>query len=218
MVFLHGWGGSIQSFSGVAKILERYYTCVYIDLYGFGQSDIADAVTLNDYADGVNEVLEHLNIDKAILVGHSFGGRVALRLISNGYNARGLVLVDSAGLKPRKTLKYYYRRIIFKLKKALKLDISSCGSQDYKVLNDRMKKTFKAIVNEYQDNELSNINCDTLILWGKHDNQTPKYMAKRFKRNIKNSVLIYLFGGHFAYIQDSRFISIVKAFADGLAG
>lgn len=196
--------------------MEGYYTCIYIDLYGFGESDIAHAVSLNDYADGVKEVLDYLGIEKPILVGHSFGGRVAMRLISNGVVAQGLVLVDSAGLKPKKTLKYCLRKLNYKIKKGLKMDISKCGSSDYKVLSDRMKITFKAIVNEYQDNELNNITCPTLILWGKNDNQTPKYMAKRLKKGIKNSVLIYLDGGHFAYIEDIRFINILKAFADGL--
>ena len=61
---------------------------------------------VKDYADGVLELMDKLNIEKATLVGHSFGGRVAIYIAAKyPEKVEKLVLVDSAGIKPRRDRK-----------------------------------------------------------------------------------------------------------------
>lgn len=201
MVFLHGWGGSIDSFWGVAQFFCKKYRCILVDFYGFGASPIDRALTLQDYCDGVIEVLEHLGVERACVVGHSFGGRVAMELASKTDKVRSMVLVDSAGLKPRRTLKKTMRKLKYKIYKALGKSTEKCGSKDYRELSPLMKKTFVNVVNYHQDGLLHTIHCPVLIVWGKTDKETPKYMAKKLNRGLARSTLIWLKGGHWCYIE-----------------
>lgn len=172
-----------------------------MDFYGFGASPIDRALTLQDYCDGVIEVLEYLGVKQICVVGHSFGGRVAMELASKTDKVRSMVLVDSAGLKPRRTLKKTMRKLKYKIYKALGKSTEKCGSKDYRELSHLMKKTFVNVVNYHQDGLLHTIHCPVLIVWGKTDKETPKYMAKKLNRGLARSTLIWLKGGHWCYIE-----------------
>ena len=157
-----------------------------MDFYGFGGTPIDRALTLQDYCDGVIEVLEYLGVKQICVVGHSFGGRVAMELAAKTDVVRSMVLVDSAGLK---------------IYKALGKSTEKCGSKDYRELSPIMKKTFVNVVNYHQDGLLHTIHCPVLIVWGKTDKETPKYMAKKLNRGLARSTLIWLTGGPWCYIE-----------------
>lgn len=184
----------------IAKRTDRL--CIIPDMYGFGNTPHGDSpLNVEDYAKGVIKLLDNLNIDKFDLVGHSFGGRVAIHIACK-YSSRvnKLVLIDSAGIKPRfnliKTLKVW----LYKIKKRLGLDISKFGSSDYKNLNGVMQKTFVNVVNFNQKRYLKFITCPTLIVWGGKDKITPFYMAKILNKGIINSKLFVIEkAGHFSY-------------------
>lgn len=184
-----------------------------LDFYGFGQSEIKSPLTLRDYANGVEEIIKHYDMKEVVLVGHSFGGRVAILLASYLQNIKGLVLVDSAGLKPAFSFKKWIRKLDYKIRRFFKMDVSKCGSEDYKKLDSVMKATFKNVVNLYLDNLLPKIQCDSLIIWGRKDKDTPLYMAKRLKKGIKNSGLIILEGGHYSYLDSyGEFLAILDSY------
>ena len=107
--------------------------------------------------------------------------------------------------------------LAYKLKKALRLDVSRYGSTDYLALEGVDKKTFVNIVNERLDKYLGLIDKPTLIIWGEKDVDTPMYMANILRRRIKNSGLVVLEGeGHFGYIyQADRVRRIIKSFVRG---
>jgi len=163
---LHGWGGSIDSFRGAFEHFSLKYRCCALDFYGFGDSELPGELTLDDYAKGVEELIEHYSMRDVVLVGHSFGGRVAMLLAAHSDKIKSIVLVDSAGLKPRFSVKRFCRKLRYRLKKALKMDTSNCGSPDYKLLSGEMRSTFKNVVNFYLDSYLKDIKCDTLIIGG----------------------------------------------------
>ncbi|MDE7328397.1 MAG: alpha/beta hydrolase [Clostridia bacterium] len=219
IIFLHGWGGSIASFKGAFDVFSQKYRCAILDFYGFGESELPRVLTLDDYANAVEEIIEYYQMKDVVLVGHSFGGRVAMLLAARTDNIKSIVLVDSAGLRPRFSIKKSIRKLTYKLKKSLKMDTSKCGSPDYRALSGDMRETFKNVVNFYLDDYLKDIKCDCLIVWGKKDKDTPPYMARRLKRGIYNSGLIFLQGGHYSYIDcyksflailDSYFNSVCK--------
>ncbi len=222
VIFLHGWGGDIRSFFASGKDLSSDFRVTIVDFYGFGNSSMPDyPLFLDDYVDGVVEIIRKYQMNKVYLVGHSFGGRVALRLASRfGYMLEGIVLVDSAGLKPRRKPSYYMR--LFRHKILCKLNIEDkSGSSDYQKLSGTMKTTFKNIVNEFQDKELKYITLPTLIIWGDKDKDTPIYMAKRIRKKIVNSSLIVFEGaGHFSYLERIGLFNIIlkKFFAGGEYG
>lgn len=213
VIFLHGWGGSASAFLFVANRLKGV-RCTLLDFFGFGDSDVPDSPrTVKDYANDVLSLMELLNIKSATLVCHSFGGRVGIELASH-YPDRveKLVLIDSAGLKPKRGIKYHLRVGAHKLLRAMGLN-GLGGSSDYRALGGGMKRTFVNVVNYDQTKLLPKISCPTAIFWGKRDKETPIYMAKRLKSLIPDSEIFWLNGGHFAYAEDiSTFFAILSAF------
>ena len=215
LVFLHGWGGSVESFLGVAKTFKNN-RCLLIDFPPFGFSEEPqDVWDLKTYADMVFSLIQKLKIKKISLISHSFGGRVAI-LLSSTYNVNvsKLILIDSAGMKPRDFLWTKFKIVKYKFLKKLGFKQKNKGSQDYKSLSPIMKKTFSCIVNQYLEQFCSNINAETLIFSGDKDKTTPLYMAKRLNKLIKNSGLVVLKNaGHFSYLDNfEQFIIIVHKF------
>ncbi|MDQ6528890.1 alpha/beta hydrolase [Flavobacterium sp. LHD-85] len=79
IVLLHGFLENKKMWSEYADLFSEKYRVVTIDLLGHGESDCLGYVhKMEDNASAVNEVLKHLNIEKAIIVGHSMGGYVGL--------------------------------------------------------------------------------------------------------------------------------------------
>ncbi len=213
MIFLHGWGANLQAFLFVAKALDC--RSVLVDFYGFGKTPHPDyPLTVSDYAKGVIDVMKKEGIKSAVIVGHSFGGRVAIEIAAKHAElVEKLVLVDSAGIKPRRGLKYYFKIIVHKL--LIKFGGRGLsGSADYRALSPVMKQTFKNVVNYDQKGLLQDIQCETAIFWGTNDTATPLYMARILKRKIKKSYLFLLTNaGHFSYLDsNAKFIKILKAF------
>lgn len=197
VVFLHGWGGDIRSFGGAYSALTargaRAYNVAFPKL-------VPSDWGVYDYAQALREFLSAHNIERPTLVGHSFGGRVAIILASQGVCER-LVLVDSAGMKPRFDIrkKIKIARYKYRVKHGKPLD--GMGSIDYNNLDVSMRGVFVRIVNSHLERLLPFIECPTLIIWGKCDKDTPPYMARRLHRGIKGSKLEYIDGGHYAYAQ-----------------
>lgn len=217
IILMHGWGGSNVAFSGVFEYLcALSRDVIAVDFPGFGSSDTPPSEwTIYDYASGIEALIDALKLSKVILVGHSFGGRVALCLSSKEF-VESIVLVDSAGLKPRFSIKKSYKIWRYKRAKRAGKDLSKFGSADYQALPEAMKPVFVSVVNTYLDDKLKDIDCPVLIIWGKHDTETPSYMAWRFKRKIKDSTLIFLDGGHFAYAESQiKFNLILAQFTKG---
>ena len=221
-LLLHGWGGNLNSFRGLEnELAENDQSVLTLDFPGFGGSDMPkESFTLDDYYKIVLELIQKLNIKKLNIVAHSFGGRIALLLASKNANlVHKLVLVDSAGLKPKysfaKSFKIFHYKFLKKLKNAgiIKRDLSGYGSSDYRAMPDELKPVFNNIVKTDLTYTLKRISCSTLIVWGKDDTSTPYYMAKKLNKGIKDSAIITFDGGHFAYLQNSnKFLIIVNNF------
>lgn len=218
VVFLHGWGGDASAFLFVAERLKTFAKSIVVDFNGFGKTPEPDRpYSVGDYAGEVLSVLEKEGVEKAIIVGHSFGGRVAMEIAAKFPDvASGLVLVDSAGIKPWRNPMYYIKIAIHKLMRKLGMK-GLKGSNDYRVLSLLMKETFKKVVSYNQSYLLKDISVPTAIFWGKKDKDTPLYMARKLSKNIKDSSLFLLDGGHYAYVDDlEKFVSILTAFVEQL--
>ena len=211
--FLHGWGGDKNSFTIIKNCIEENFNMVFVSFSGFGLSkEPLIEYKLNNYVEELESLIKQISDGNKInIVCHSFGCRVATRLINrNPLLVEKLIIVDGAGVKPKRSLKYYYKIAKYKRQKNKVLKgkadsktLDKYGSTDYKNLSRIMKQTFVNIVNEHQNNEFKNITCKTLIYWGKNDKETPLYMAKFIHKSIKNSVLIVKKNsGHFSYIEN----------------
>ena len=191
VIFLHGWGGSIASFKGTFTYLSKYFHCVNLEFHGFGNSETPKTpYTIYDYADELKEFIGFLNCGAVTVIGHSFGGRVALILAAEAPElVGGVILIDAAGLKPRRGLKYFFRKL------------TKQGSPDYRALSGVMRKTFVNVVNEHLNRFTHRIKCHALIIWGGKDKDTPPWMARYLNRHIVNSrLIVFKNAGHYSYI------------------
>lgn len=82
IIFLHGWGANINSFMPVINEVSKKYNVYAIDLPGFGLSDEPSKdYMVEDYSKIVLEFINKLKLDNVVLIGHSFGGRVIIKLV-----------------------------------------------------------------------------------------------------------------------------------------
>ncbi len=205
IILLHGWGVDSQIFKPIWEAFpERSFLCIDFPPFGKSQKKIEN-FNIYTYVALLMSLCEHLHIEKCDVLAHSFGGRVASILASIKCSlVRSCIFVDSAGLKPKRNLKYYYSIYKYKVLKKLGKSTLNLGSKDYKLLDENMKKTFNSIVNEDLAPYYQSVRCKTLIVWGEKDKETPLYMAKKLHKYIKNSKLeIIKDAGHFCFLTNT---------------
>lgn len=100
VVFLHGYTGSSQDWFNQMSALSPMYKVIAVDLRGHGRSSAPPRETdysIEIFVEDVHSILNHLNIEKCCMVGHSLGGFMALEFVLkySGLLA-GLVLVDTS--------------------------------------------------------------------------------------------------------------------------
>ena len=102
LVFLHYWGGSRRTWSGVVEQLSDRVRCIAVDLRGWGKSDRHNEdYNLFTQADDVEGVIEELNLMDFVFVGHSMGGKIAQILAGRRPDGlRAVVLVAPAPPTP----------------------------------------------------------------------------------------------------------------------
>ncbi|MBQ8043924.1 MAG: alpha/beta hydrolase [Clostridia bacterium] len=233
ILILHGWGANIASFAPVTKQLSVKFKVHILDLPGFGESDEPKGTFfVEDYANIVLEFIQKLNIEKPVLIGHSFGGRIIMKLVGKlGFEPDKIIFVDSAGIKPKRGLDYYFKvysyklakktiNLIFSKEKATKLiaDMrNKKGSTDYNNASENLKKTFINVVNEDLRHHLPNIKVPTLLIWGEKDMDTPLRDAKIIERLVPDAGLVVFKGaGHYSYLENLHdFVVITTNFIEG---
>lgn len=221
IIMLHGWGSNYHTFDNNINDLKKQYTIFLIDLPGFGMSDEPKYIyTLDNYVNFLKTFIEELQIEKPIIIGHSFGGRIAIKYASKYDNINKLILIDSAGIKHKlslskrfqilkyKILKKYYR-ITKNITKYNEL-INTSGSLDYINSTKIMRGVLTKVVNEDLTKHLKKISIETLIIWGKDDTVTPYCDAIKMNKLIKNSGLVTIENtGHFPYIERRKYFNII---------
>ncbi len=223
VLFLHGYGGSIDSFLPVAQTLAKTHKLILVDMYGFGKTAYPNRVMdTYDYALSIYLLLQQLNINEVSIVSHSFGGRLALVLSSMfNLNISKMVLVGCAGLKPHRGISYYYKVLKYKLYKKFEKfklvkpkTLNKFGSEEYRKLNALQKRSYVKIVNQNLFYLLKYIKTNTLLVWGTNDKSTPIYMAKTLKKHIKNSgIVLYQNSSHFCYLENFvNFCAVLHSF------
>lgn len=233
LIVLHGWGCNIDTVMPIINILKEKYRVYALDLPGFGKSqEPKNALNSFDYVEVIRKFMDYKGITKATFVGHSFGGKLSIIMGAHyPLEVDKLVLIDSAGLIPKRSLKYYfkvysfktlrfiYKRLFFWIKDEKKMEkfYKKFGSDDYRDSSGIMRKIFVTVVNENLKALLKNIKASTLIIWGDKDMATPLYMANTMEREIPDSGLVVLEGtGHYSYLDDYyKFGLILKAFLGG---
>lgn len=213
LLILHGWGGSLQEWRSVAENLSQKYRVWSLDFPGFGGSPKpANDWGIYEYANFVNDFIQEFKIKDPIVMGHSFGGRVAILL-----DAKKIILVDAAGLRIETSMAAVSGLIFDKMgfiKKYVPTSLKNLfGSADYKSAGS-MKKIFVKTVSQDLSDEMKKVTCPTLITWGEKDLVLPIVQAKIIKSLVKNSILRIVWGGdHWPHLSKPKeFLEILNEY------
>ena len=205
LVLLHGYLASKESFYPQIEYFSQFYRVTAVDFPGMGGAEaLTEAWTVSDYADWTAAVLKELRVENAHVIAHSFGGRVAVKLLSRGYPFDRAVLTGCAGIVPKRTLKYKLRVRTYKIMKKIapKFANKHFGSAEYRTLSPVMRESYKKIVNEDLREEATRIARPVLFVTGERDTETPVSSAKIYCSCVKDSRLRVLENcGHFAHLE-----------------
>ena len=213
LVFIHGWGGSYQAFSSLAEYFSDEAECVLLDLPGFGKSDEPKApMSPADYAEEVAKILAEMPEKKTIIVGHSFGARVAIHLYNlHKKSVDGMVFLAGAGLKKKRSIRFRIKA--FCMKKAARfvrrfsflsfLKKLPMGSRDYREATPVMRGALVMAVNEDLAELAKSIACPALLVYGSDDNETPSEFGRRYQGLMRDAEFFEIKGENHLSILDS---------------
>ena len=221
IVLLHGWGQNIEMMKPLGDPLSNEYKITIIDFPGFGESEEPKtAWTIDDYSEMLGEIIKKLNIKKPILMGHSFGGRVAIRYSANN-KIEKLVLFGSPCIRKQQPLSLK-TKVLKKLKTLPGLDgigekmKKYIGSRDYKAASPMMRQILVNTVNEDLSEYAKKIEEPTLLIWGDNDTEEPVEEARELEKIMIDAGLVVLPGSHYAYLENlHQVINIINTFLGG---
>lgn len=193
VLFAHGWGRSYHDFIPAAESLGATAKSILVDLPGFGATPRPEgAWGTKDYADHAAAFLRARGDGPIVWVGHSFGGRVGLRLaVQHPDLLKGLVIVGGAGIKGKRSLlartKGWVRQNQFRFwrafshgEAALRALEKRFGSPDYVQSRDLgLRDIFLKTIAEDQSADLARITAPTALLYGEGDTETPPELGQR---------------------------------------
>ena len=228
LFLLHGWGCSTEIWKCVLPFLEERFRVINVDFAGFGTSEEPPAVWgVEEYTRSVEALAKEEGVENPILVGHSFGGRVSIVYASRNKTCK-VMLVDAAGVKPKRSLNYYRKVYTFKLFKHLAnlflgkeraqqlIDKrrAKAGSADYNSSSPKMRAVLSKVVNEDLCHLMPKISAPTLLFWGENDTATPLADAKRMEKLIPDAGLVTVAGaGHYSFLENTPlFLRVVESF------
>ena len=213
IVLLHGWGQNIEMMKPLGDNFQKKHRITILDFPGFGESDEPKvALTMNDYCDILCEFLEKLKVKNPIVIGHSFGGRVAI-LYASSNPVEKLVLFGSPCIRHNDKISIK-AKVLKSLKKVPGLNKlegfakKHIGSRDYKAASEVMRKTLVNVVNEDLSSYAKMIKCSTLLIWGDNDTEAPVSDAKELETIMKDAALIVLpNSSHYAYLENLGYVT-----------
>lgn len=229
IVLMHGWGCDTTTLASIEKVALESHRVINIDFPGHGKSPEPPEVWgVEEYTQVLEEIVKAEQLEHPSLLGHSFGGRVGILYSSRHHDVDKLILVDAAGIKPKRSAKYYLKVYSFKLMKRwlyltlgkkeaeARLDAmrAKAGSSDYANATPRMRAILSKVVNEDLKLVIPSITASTLLIWGENDTATPISDARYMEAHIPGAGLVAFPGcGHYSFLDNPmQFAAVLRSF------
>jgi len=221
ILLLHGWGQNIEMMEPLGNPFSDRFRILILDLPGFGKSEEPKyAWSVDDYVKMLEEFCKRLNAKNINVIGHSFGGRLAI-LFASRNDVKHLVLFGSP-VTPEASSNSLKVRFLKKVKslpgmkgiaeKAKKY----IGSRDYKAASPIMRQILVNTVNRDLTEDSKKIKAPTIMIWGDYDTEASIDDAHLLEKTVKDSALIVLPGTHYAYLENiGRVLGILNSFLGG---
>jgi pimeloyl-ACP methyl ester carboxylesterase len=187
---LHGWARTHRDFDAVvAPEGGSPLPCLALDLPGFGASPPpADAWGAADYARAVGVILDEME-GPVVVLGHSFGGKVAVHLASQRPESiralvlTGVPLLPASGRRARLAPTFRLTRRLHLMRLIAESTMEAArqrhGSADYRAAEGVMRPVLVRSVSETYEEELGAARCPVHLVWGADDTAAPLEMAER---------------------------------------
>ncbi len=210
IVLLHGWASSKEVWNNVYNYLLENYRVIKIDLLGFGNTKIEKEYYIDDVVIILHKFLEFLNIENPIVIGHSYGGRIAIKYASL-YNIDRLILVSTPFLvsKPK------FKEKVYKFFKRMHINLKM-GSRDYKNASPILRNMLvNAIKTDLKDSAVK-LNCPTLLIWGENDKTVEYNDILALNECVKDSgIVVIKNAGHFPFLDEFMyFVRVISYFLE----
>ena len=202
---MHGYLSSKEAFASQTAYFAKHYRVTALDFLGQGQSgELKTAFSVADYAEWTAQVLAALGVCSPVVVAHSFGCRVIIKMVALGLIApTKIILTGPAGVVLPRGAIYRLKVGVYRLVRrvAPRFAESHFGSKEYRTLSPVMRESYKKIVNEDLRGDAEKVACPVLILEGREDRVTPMREAEAYLKVMQNARLSVLEGGHFAFAE-----------------
>jgi pimeloyl-ACP methyl ester carboxylesterase len=201
VLFLHGLGGTGNSWIKLNSYLDPKFELFMVDLLGHGRSEKPDIeYSIYNQCRFITEFVDNLKMRPFALVGNSYGGWVAARLVTGYISPEYLVLVDSAGVNPTVGETGASDAFIDRLMK-----ISRYNRRDIMkkitINNSRAKE-------KLDPGDLHNIRAKTIVIWGENDNIIPLKYGNMIHEMIPGSLFFKIDGaGHIPQVTHPEIVS-----------
>lgn len=230
VLFLHGWGAPLETYQSIFSQIEGKYRVIAPETPGCGKTgEPPEGWNVDKYVSFVLDFCKSLGIKSVVLMGHSFGVRLIIKLLalhSENLECQKAVIIDGAGIVPKRSFSYYCKVYSYKLcKKIIATKIGSffflplweerkrnIGSKDYAGASDIMKHTLSLVVNEDLKHLMPKINAEVYLIWGENDDDTPLSDGKSMESLIpKSGLSIIQNAGHYPFLENpGAFFSVLS--------
>lgn len=228
LVLLHGWMDSLKTFDALTEQLSAMYRVVRPDLPGFGGSEMPrEPWHVEEYSRFVADLCAKLDLQPAAFVGHSLGGRILLKGFANGtLSAPKIVLIASAGVADRRTLRNWSYKMVAKagraataippftlLRAKLRAKLYAAAKSDYPTAG-AMTPTFLNVIGEDLAPLAPLVKVPALLIWGSDDRTTPLAEGKRLESLMPHATLNVIDdAGHFVHQEYPKKVAeLIRAF------
>lgn len=228
VLIIPGWGTVINTYTTLINSISTYANVICLDMPGFGESEEPkNSWNLDNYITFIIHFIQEQKINELDIIGHSNGGRIIIKLMSNkevNFKIDKIILIGSAGIVHKKTMLQKIKVSTFKFCKIIAqtkpikaifpnfLDKvkNYFGSSDYKNANPIMRETMVKLINEDVKKFLPNIKAPTLLIWGENDTATPIADAHIMEQMIPDAGLVEIKGcTHYVFLENPTYVNIV---------
>lgn len=231
ILILHGWNLSGARFDLLVSEFKKHGFTVWVpDLPGFGTEPMQEtSLCLSDYVEFTRNYIQSRKIKKPVIVGHSFGGRIGIKLAAH-YPGEiyALILSGAPGINPVGSLKIRFFRILAKTGNVIfslpllslmeesfrRILYTLARSGDYYKTAPFMRETLKRIVGEDISQLLPALALPTLLIWGKDDRIVPVEIAGRMAVAMPHAQLVVIDGARHGvpWTHATDFVKTVSSF------
>ncbi len=227
IVLIHSFGLDSRIWEKQVEQLSKTNKVITYDLRGFGKSSLPNGKY--SHTEDLNQLLKGLNIQNAKLVGHSFGGEIAVEYSLKYPNKVDSLVLISPSLRGVKGDTSEWEALV-KLGRTGDIEglrkrmLENPTFKDYKEGSKEME-LMKEIVNDYSGfhfmnrdsrevvegtQEIKDICCPVEIVIGERDEEVQKEIAKKFRDEIGIKVRVIPNCGHVGILEESELTEIIR--------